>query len=204
VELLQDQVIPNLQEGREWRVAPYDGAEVLKTQVQAAKDVEDENPIVDRRPEVGQSIRHVLELAAVLAHGEITLHKVTEGSIKVKGALLAVTEKLVLDSLPQMAHSGTTFLNHLMELWGDRVADPVEDDAVHPAPAQIGGRSDVRVDVVEEGVALEDHHHQVTPAGVGGGGGVEDDVHEGEDVESGCCLEVKTGDDSLLIGGRGR
>jgi hypothetical protein len=91
-----------------------------------------------------------------------------------------------------------------MELRGDRVADPVEDDAVHLAPARIGGRSDVRVDVVEEGVALEDHHHQVTPAGVGGGGRVEDDVHEGADVEDGRCLEVKTGDDSLLIGRRGR
>jgi hypothetical protein len=80
VELLQDQIIPNLQEGRKRRVAPYDGTEVLKTRVQAAEDVEDENPVVDRRPEVGQSICHVLELAAVLAHGEITLHKVTEGS----------------------------------------------------------------------------------------------------------------------------
>jgi hypothetical protein len=58
--------------------------------------------------------------------------------------------------------------------------------------------------VVEEGVALEDHHHQVTPAGVVGGGGVEDDVHEGTDVEDGRCLEVKTGDDGLLIGGRFR
>jgi hypothetical protein len=204
VELLQDQVIPNLQEGREWRVAPYDGAEVLKPWVQAAEDVEDEDPVIDRRPEVGQSIRHVLELAVVLAHGEITLHKVTEGSIKVKGALLAVFEKLVLDSQPQVARSGTTFPNHLMELRGDRVADPIEDDAVHPAPARIGGRSDVRVDVVEEGIALEDHHHQVTPAGVGGGAGVEDDVHEGTDVEDGRCLEVKTGDDGLLIGRRSR
>jgi hypothetical protein len=119
MELLQDQVIPNLQEGREWRVAPYDGAEVLKPRVQAAKDVEDEDSVVDRRPEVGQSIRHVLELAAVLAHGGITLHKVTEGSIKVKSALLAVTEKLVLDSQPQVARSGTTFPNHLTKLRGD-------------------------------------------------------------------------------------
>jgi hypothetical protein len=129
VELLQDQVIPNLQEGQEWRVAPYDGAEVLKPRVQAAEDVEDEDSVVDRRPEVGQSIRHVLELAAVLAHGEITLHKVTKGSIKVKGALLTVSEKLVLDSQPQVARSGTTFPDHLMELRGDRVADPVEDKA---------------------------------------------------------------------------
>jgi hypothetical protein len=116
----------------------------------------------------------------------------------VKGALLTITEKLVLDSEPQVARGGTTFPNHLMELRGDRVADPVEDDAVHPAPARIGGRSDVRVDVVE------DHHHQVTPAGVGGGAGVEDDVHEGTDVEDSRCLEVKTDDNGLLIGGRGR
>jgi hypothetical protein len=122
----------------------------------------------------------------------------------VKGALLVVTEKLVLDSEPQVARGGTTFPNHLMELRGDRVADPVEDDAVHSAPTRIGGRSVVRVDVVEEGVALEDHHHQVTLARVGGGGRVEDDVHEGADVENDRCLEVKTGDDGLLIGGRRR
>jgi hypothetical protein len=53
VELLQDQVIPNLQEGRERRVAPYDGAEVLKPRVQVTEDVEDEDPVVDRRLKVG-------------------------------------------------------------------------------------------------------------------------------------------------------
>jgi hypothetical protein len=53
VELLQDQVIPNLQEGWERRVAPYDGAEVLKPRVQVAEDVEDEDPVVDRRLKVG-------------------------------------------------------------------------------------------------------------------------------------------------------
>jgi hypothetical protein len=68
---------------------------------------------------------------------------------------------------------------------------------------RIGGRSDVRVDVVEEGIALEDHHHQVTPAGVGGAG-VEDDAHEGTDVEDDRCLKVKTSDDGLLIGRRSR
>jgi hypothetical protein len=78
VELLQDQVVPNLQEGRERRVAPYDSAEVLEPRVQAVEDVENEDPVINRRPEVGQSIRHVLELAAVLAYGEIPLDKVTE------------------------------------------------------------------------------------------------------------------------------
>jgi hypothetical protein len=177
---------------------------VLETRVQATEDVEDKDPVIDKRPEVGQSIRHVLELVAVLTYGEIPLDKVTKSSVKVKGALLMVTEKLVLDSEPQVTRGGTTFPNHLMELQGDRVANPVEDDAVHLAPARIDGRSDIRVDVVEEGVALKDHHHQVTLAGVGGGGGVEDDVHEGADVEDGHCLEVKTGDDGLLIGGRRR
>jgi hypothetical protein len=175
---------------------------VLKPRVQATEDVEDEDSVVDRRPEVGQSICHVLELAAVLAYDEITLHKVTEGRIKEKSVLLTVNEKLVLNSQPQVARSGTMSPNHLMKLRGDSVADPVEDDAIHPAPARISGRNDVRVDVVEEGVVLEDHHHQVTPAGVGGGAGVEDDVHEGTNVEDGRCLEVKTGDDSLLIGRR--
>jgi hypothetical protein len=161
---------------------------VLEPSVQTAEDIEDEDPLVDRRAEVGQSIRHVLEFAAVLAHGEIALDKVTKSSVKMKGALLAVTKKLVLDSEPQVARGGTTLLNDLMKLRGDGIADPVEDDAVHPAPARIGRRGDVRVDVVEEGVALQCQHHEVTPTGIVDGGGVEDDVHERANVEDGRCL----------------
>jgi hypothetical protein len=62
-----------------------------------------------------------------------------------------------------------------MKFRRDGIADPVEDDTIHPnSPRFIGwgiGR-----DVLDEGVALEGLLHKVTPAGVVGGG-VEDDVH---------------------------
>jgi hypothetical protein len=59
-----------------------------------------------------------------------------------------VTEKLVLDGEPKVAHRATTFLDYLVKIRRDGVADPVEDDAVHPNPPQISGRSVIR-DVLE-------------------------------------------------------
>jgi hypothetical protein len=46
-----------------------------------------------------------------------------------------------------------TFLDHLLKIRRDGVADPIEDDAVHPNPPRIIGRSVVR-DVLDQGVAL--------------------------------------------------
>jgi hypothetical protein len=71
----------------------------------------------------------------------------------VKGTLLTVTEKLVLDGEPEMACCTATFPNHLVKIRQDGVADPVEDDVVHPNPPRIIGRSVVR-DVLDQSVAL--------------------------------------------------
>jgi hypothetical protein len=103
--------------------------------------------------EVSQIVGHVLELAAVLIDREVTLNKSTKDSIKVKSTLLTVTEKLVLDGEPEVAHRATVFLDHLVKIHRDGVADPVEDDAVHPNPPRIIGRGIVR-DVLDQGVAL--------------------------------------------------
>jgi hypothetical protein len=45
--------------------------------------------------------------------------------------------------------------------------------------------------------------HEITPAGVAGGGGVEDDVHQLADVEHCGRLKVKSGDDRVFVGRRG-
>jgi hypothetical protein len=39
-----------------------------------------------------------------------------KGSIKVKSMLLTITEKLVLDGEPEVAHRATTFPNHLVKI----------------------------------------------------------------------------------------
>jgi hypothetical protein len=73
--------------------------------------------------------------------------------MKVKSTLLTVTEKLVLDGEPEVTHLAIAFPDHLVKIRRDGVADRVEDDAVHPNPPRIIGRSVIR-DVLDQGVAL--------------------------------------------------
>jgi hypothetical protein len=50
---LPKEVIVNFKKVRERRGAPDDGPEVLEALVEAAKDVEGEDPVIDGRPQVG-------------------------------------------------------------------------------------------------------------------------------------------------------
>jgi hypothetical protein len=126
---------------------------VLEALVQPPKDVEDEDPVVNGCVEISQTVGHGIELAAILIDREVTLNKSTKGSIKVNSTVLTVTEKLVLDDEPVVARRATAFSDHLVKIHRDGVADPVEDDVVHPNPPRIGGRSVIH-DVFEQGVAL--------------------------------------------------
>ncbi len=89
---------------------------MLEALVQPLKDVEDEDPVVNRCGEVSQTIGHGLELAAVLIDREVTLNKSTKGSIKVKSMLLMVIEKLVLDGEPEVVCHATAFSDHLVKI----------------------------------------------------------------------------------------
>jgi hypothetical protein len=126
---------------------------VLEALVQPPKDVEDEDSVFNVCVEVSQTIGHGLELAAVLIDQEVTLNKSMKGSMKVKITLLTVTEELVLDGEPEVMRRATAFPDHLVKICRDGVVDPVEDDAVHPNPPRIIGRSVVR-DVLDQGIAL--------------------------------------------------
>jgi hypothetical protein len=126
---------------------------VLEALIQPPKDVEDEDPVFNGCAEVSQTVSNGLELAAVLIDREVTLNKSMKGSIKVKSTLLTVTEKLVLDGEPEVARRATAFPDHLVKIRRDGVDDLVEDDAVHPNPPRIIGRSIVR-DMLDQDVAL--------------------------------------------------
>jgi hypothetical protein len=67
-----------------------------------------------------------------------------KGSIKVKSTVLTVTEKLVLNGEPEVAHCATAFPDHLVKIRRDGVVDPIEDDVVHLNPPRISGRSAIR------------------------------------------------------------
>jgi hypothetical protein len=121
---------------------------VLEALVQPPKDVEDEDAVVNGCAEVSQTVGHGLEHAAVLIDREVTLNKGAKSSIKMKSMVLTVIEKLVLNGEPEVARRAIAFPDHLVKIRRDGVADPVEDDAVHPNPPWISGRSVVR-DVLE-------------------------------------------------------
>jgi hypothetical protein len=114
----------NFEEVQKWLV-PNDGAHVLEALVQPSKDVEDGDPVFNGCTEVSQTVGHGLELVAVLIDREVTLNKSMKDSIKVKSTLLTVTEKLVLDGEPEVAHHATAFPDHLVKIRQDGVADLV-------------------------------------------------------------------------------
>jgi hypothetical protein len=153
VKLLQEQIILNFEKVRERQVALNDGANVLEALIQSPKDVEDKDPVINGCAEVSQIVNHYLEHAAILIDREVTLNKSMKDNIKVKSTVLTVTEKLVLDGEPEVTHRATAFPNYLVKIHRDGVADPVEDDAVHPNPHRIGGRS-VICDMFKQGIAL--------------------------------------------------
>jgi hypothetical protein len=134
VNFLQEKINMNIEEVREQRVVPNDGPNMLEALVETTEYVEDEDPVVDKQPQIGQSIGHALEFAAILAHREVSLYKIVEGSIEVKSMYLTITKELVLEPEPQVSRGVATFLNDLLKIRGDRVGEPVEDDSVHSGP----------------------------------------------------------------------
>jgi cytoskeletal protein CcmA (bactofilin family) len=89
---------------------------VLEVLVQPPKDVEDEDLVVNGCVEVSKTVSHGLELEAVLIDREVTLNKSVKSSIKVKSAVLTVTEKLVLDGKPEVSCHATAFPDHLVKI----------------------------------------------------------------------------------------
>jgi hypothetical protein len=73
---------------------------MLDVLVESAKDVEEENSIIDKRSHIGQSICHALELVLVFTHREAILYKIEEGNIKVKSTCLVIIRELVLETEP--------------------------------------------------------------------------------------------------------
>jgi hypothetical protein len=55
-------------------------------------------------------------------------------SVKMKGMLLTVAEKLVFDGELEVTRCTAAFPDHLVKIHQDGVADPVDDDAVHLNP----------------------------------------------------------------------
>jgi hypothetical protein len=82
-EFLQDQVIPNLVEGREWHAAHDDGSKMIIAPVHLPKNVEDKVAVGDDAATVGHGVGHALHLATVVTHRGVTLDEVVEHGVEV-------------------------------------------------------------------------------------------------------------------------
>jgi hypothetical protein len=63
-----------------------------------------------------------------------------------------ITEELVLQGEPQVAHRMAMLLNDLLKIGSDHVGELVEDDSVHLGPCRIIGEGIVGEDMVGKGV----------------------------------------------------
>ena len=99
-DLLEGEVVPDLQEGGQAPLAGDPALQVVIGAAQAPQDIEHQDPIGHRIPEVVKSIGHALYPPAVLTDREVPLHEGAEGGVELEGAVLGVAEELPLERHP--------------------------------------------------------------------------------------------------------
>jgi hypothetical protein len=107
-------------------------------------------------------IGHALHLATVVADTEVTLFEGAEPGVELQNTRLTVVEELSLDCEPRLVCGLRRLSNDLVELGGEGVEDPCHHNVVQSSPRD-GRISDVKEDVVVEGVATKREKHEVAP-----------------------------------------
>jgi hypothetical protein len=140
-EFLQGQIILHLREGGEGADASQQSIDVREALVEAMKHVEDEGAISDNLSQGGEIVDHLLQTAAVLSDGEITLYEVAKLRLELDRPCLLIAQELGFDGEPDVPGSGALGGDDLGEVVGEGVEDPGLDNAVHPIPVRRGDRA---------------------------------------------------------------
>jgi hypothetical protein len=111
---------------------------VREALVEAMKHVEDEGAVGDDLSQGGEIIVHLLQTAAVLGDGEITLYEVAKLHLELDRTCLSIAQELGFDGEPGIPGSGTLGGDDLGEVIGEGVEDPGLDNVVHPIPVRRG------------------------------------------------------------------
>lgn len=82
------------------------------------------------------------------------------------GTILSVAKELGLKSEPSLASRTPVLADNVLQLDGESLEDPGEDDTVHPEPGE-ARRGAVSENMVVECVALQGEGDQIPPASVG-------------------------------------
>jgi hypothetical protein len=107
---------------------------VVVPNVHPLKNVEDEGTIRHRLVEVTEGIGLALHLPTVVVDVQVTLDEVSTHDVEVESTGLTVYEELLLDGNPRLTGCATMLMDDVLELDGERVEEPGEDDTIHPAP----------------------------------------------------------------------
>ena len=83
---------------------------------QAPQDIEHQDPIGHRTPEVVKGIGHALHPPAELANGEVPLRKGAEGGVELEGAELGVAEELPLERHPGLPRGAAVGPDEIMKI----------------------------------------------------------------------------------------
>lgn len=140
-ELLEDEVIADLVEGRKWDQASDPSPEVIVALVEAPKKVEDKCAFGDGLSKVTKGGRCVLHPATILGDREVLLDKGREGVVEVESTSLTVAEELLLNGNLGLA-------NDILHFNSDRPDDLGENHTIHSPPRRDSEGHRVGEDVV--------------------------------------------------------
>jgi hypothetical protein len=131
--------------------------------VQAPEEVENKGTVLHVLIEVAKVASHPLHPTAVVIDAQIALHEELKLGVEVEGTRLAFAKELLLKGNPKLLSGAVTAASGLLEVNGNGVEQPRQDDVVHTTlVGVIEGRS-IGGDVVVEGVTVERQQHEVTP-----------------------------------------
>jgi hypothetical protein len=170
---------------------------VREALVEATKHVEDEGAVSDNLSQGGEIVGHLLQTAAVLGDGEITLYEVAKLRLELDRPCLPIAQELGFNGKPGVLGSGALGGDDFGEVVGEGVENPGLDDAVHPIPVRRGGRGGE--DVCLKGEFAEDQQKLMAPSVEVVGVDVEDDVDEAPDVVDGNGLGVNVEEGGSLL-----
>ena len=94
--LLEDEVVPDLQEGGKGPLAGDPCPQVVIAAVETPQDIENQDPVGHWVPEVVKAIGHTLHPPAELPNREVPLLEGVEGGVELESVKLGVAEELPL------------------------------------------------------------------------------------------------------------
>jgi hypothetical protein len=193
-ELFEEELRADLDERREGALALQVRAQVSEAVVEAAQEVDGEQPVGDGLTELDQGVGEGLHPPAVVGDGEGALAEGAELGVDEDDAGLPIAHELFLESQPRRTGCGGGGGDNLVELERDGAVEPREDMEVHPEPGSDIGEGGIAQHVVGKGVLAEDEEEEAAPLGEGWRRKVEDDGNEAADVEDAESLSMERSD----------